>query len=127
MVIIEPHLPLRSRKDRPRMAGRPPISTGALSVGEWSLAAAVWTDCHQHEEINYVLEGELHVECDGSSAVVGPGDFVVVPAGSRARYAAPTYARMVFVYGPSEDGHACSQTDYVELDGSTAWTGTKIT
>ena len=43
-------------------------------------------------EINYVIEGELHVDCDGSGSVVGPGDFVVVPAGSRARYAAPTYA-----------------------------------
>jgi ethanolamine utilization protein EutQ (cupin superfamily) len=120
MVIIEPHLPLRPREDLPRMAGRPPLSTGALIVGEWSLSAAAWTDRHQHEEINHVIEGELHVDCDGSRTVVGPGDFVVVPAGSRARYAAPTYARMVFVYGPSEDGHACSDTEYLELDGSSA-------
>lgn len=116
MMIIEPNVPLRPHEDSPRMAGRPALSTSSLLMGEWSLSAAAWTDRHQHEETNYVLEGELQVECDGTTNVVGPGAFVVVPAGSRARYAAPVYARMLFVYGPSTDGHASSDTEYVELD-----------
>ena len=98
------------------MAGRPRISTGGVVVGEWSLTAAAWTDRHEHDEINYVIEGELHVESDGTTSVIGPGDFVVVPAGSSARYAAPSFARMVFVYGVSSDGHACSDAEYTELD-----------
>lgn len=85
-------------------------------VGEWSLERAAWTDRHEHEEINYVLEGELHVTCDGATVIAGPGDVVRVPAGSPARYAAPAFARMVFVYGPSTDGHATFDAEYTELD-----------
>jgi ethanolamine utilization protein EutQ (cupin superfamily) len=62
-----------------------------------------------------VLEGELHVTCDGRREVILPGYAVVVPAGSLARYAAPIYARMLFVYGPSRDGHAMYDGRYEEL------------
>jgi hypothetical protein len=48
---------------------------------------------------------------------VAPGHAVVVPRGSLARYAAPVYARMLFVYGPSDDGHATSDGRYEELRG----------
>jgi len=92
--------------------------TDDLVIGEWSLTAAAWTDRHQHDEINRVLEGELRVTCDGVTEIVRAGEIVVVPAGSRARYAAPTYARMMFVYGPSADGHAATDTAYEALDGS---------
>ena len=84
-------------------------------MGEWSLTAAAWTDRHQHEETNWVLEGELHVTCDGRTEVVGPGQAVIVPPGALARYAAPVHARMLFVYGPSADGHAMSDGRYEEL------------
>ena len=91
------------------------LSTDDLVIGEWSLTAAAWTDRHQHDEINRVLEGELHVTCDGETVVVHPGEIVWVPAGSKARYAAPTYARMMFIYGPSNDGHAASDTSFEQL------------
>ena len=89
--------------------------TADLVVGEWSLTAAAWTDRHQHEEVNWVLEGELRVTCDGRTAIVRAGSAVVVPAGRRARYAAPVYARMLFVYGPSTDHHAAADELYEEL------------
>jgi hypothetical protein len=38
-----------------------------------------------------------------------------VPPGTPARYAAPVFARMLFVYGPSTDGHAAMDTLYEEL------------
>lgn len=99
--------------------GRERWATGRdVVVGEWSLTRAAWTDRHQHEELNYVIEGELHVSYDGATYVASPGDVVIVPAGRRARYAAPEFARMVFVYGPSTDGHAASDTEYAELDGN---------
>lgn len=85
-------------------------------MGEWSLTRAAWTDRHLHEELNYVIEGELHVTYGGETYVAGPGDVVIVPAGERARYAAPVHARMVFVYGPSSDGHAAYDTEFTELD-----------
>jgi len=43
------------------------------------------------------------------------GRAVVVPPGTLARYAAPVHARMLFVYGPSTDGHAMSDGRYEEL------------
>jgi ethanolamine utilization protein EutQ len=84
-------------------------------MGEWSLTRAAWTDRHQHIEVNYVLEGELHVTFDGATHVARSGETVLVPRGSRARYEAPVFARMLFVYGPSTDGHAATDTEYEEL------------
>ncbi len=96
---------LQARAERPGMAGASPLHTRDLIVGQWSLTAAAWTDRHEHEEVNVVLEGELHVECDGVERIVQPGQAVLVDAGSVARYAAPVYARMLFVYGLSPDGN----------------------
>jgi quercetin dioxygenase-like cupin family protein len=85
-------------------------------LGEWTLERAAWIDRHLHEELNYVIEGELHVTYDDATYVARPGDVVIVPAGRRARYEAPVFARMVFVYGPSDDGHAAFDVEYIELD-----------
>src|SRR3954451_12652208 len=98
--------PMAPRPDRPRVQGRGAVRTDQLVLGEWSLTAAAWTDRHQHEEINLVLEGELHVTYGGTTHVATVGTAVAVPAGELARYEAPTFARMMFIYGPSEDGHA---------------------
>ncbi len=76
-----------------------------VPLGEWELAeGAGFGDCHPHDEVNYVLEGLLIVDCDGQKVVAGPGDVVRVPAGSPAFYSTPEYARMLFVYGANPDG-----------------------
>lgn len=116
MLIPLGNLQLVPRNDTPRIGSGKRALGEHVVVGEWSLDRAAWTDRHLHEEINYVIEGELHVTYDGGTYVAGPGDVVVVPAGSRARYAAPRLARMLFVYGPSSDGHAAHDTEYEELD-----------
>ncbi|MFM8530583.1 MAG: cupin domain-containing protein [Ilumatobacteraceae bacterium] len=85
-------------------------------MGEWSLTHASWTDLHFHEELNYVVEGELHVTYDDQTFVARPGDVVITPAGVCGRYVAPVYARMVFAYGPSTDGHATIAGVYEALD-----------
>lgn len=103
------------RAGRPRMQGGRPVATDQLVVGVWSLTAAAWTDRHQHEETNWVIEGELHVTCERRTEVVRTGQAVIIPPGARARYAAPVYARMLFVYGPASDGHAATDTRYEEL------------
>ena len=96
------------------MGGGRRITTDQLVIGEWSLTAAAWTDRHHHEETNWVLDGELRVTSGGETAVVPAGSAVIVPAGELARYEAPVYARMLFVYGPSTDGHAAYDTEYEE-------------
>lgn len=75
---------------------------GGFALSEWELERAAWTDLHHHDEVNVVVEGELHVECDGKTVVAKPGDSVRVRAGHLGRYSAPKYARMVAVYGPNQ-------------------------
>lgn len=58
-----------------------------------------------------LVEGELHVECDGQTVVVGPRGTVRVPAGKVGRYSAPVYARTFAIYGPNPNG---SKTEYGE-------------
>jgi len=65
-----------------------------------------------HAEINYVLEGELHVEADGQTVVLGPGDCVRVAPGETGRYWAPTYARMLALYGANPEGAPTDATQY---------------
>lgn len=45
------------------------------------------------------------------------GDRVAGPAGRRARYEAPCHARMLYVYDPSDDGHATIEGTCEELNG----------
>lgn len=82
----------------------PPEGWSQPALGEWELHGSEFGDRHQHDEVNYVLDGRLIVECDGERVEAGPGDVVRVPAGHAAYYSAPEYARMLFVYGPNPDG-----------------------
>jgi len=93
--------------------GEAPRPDGAFV--EWELRGAGWQDRHPHSEINYILDGELHVEADGQTVVLGPGDCVRVASGESGRYWAPTYARMVAVYGANPDGAPTDTTQYWEI------------
>lgn len=119
-VELIPHAPLTHRAElmpgRAIIAPPGPAWTG-LALMEWELTAAAWTDRHPHDEVNYVLEGELHVESDGATVVARPGDTVRVPAGSRATYAAPGHARMLAIYGPNPEGAESGDFAYRRLDG----------
>jgi uncharacterized cupin superfamily protein len=81
-------------------------------LSEWELRAAHWTDRHEHDELNYVLEGELHVESDGVTVVGRAGDVVRVLGGSTGHYWTPSYARMLAVYGPNPDGTLTTESSY---------------
>jgi ethanolamine utilization protein EutQ (cupin superfamily) len=91
------------------------MERAGLVIGEWSLTGAAWTDLHRHDEITVVLEGELRVSTSTERVTLRAGDRVAVPAGRRARYEAPRYARMLYIYGPSDDGHATIEGTYEEL------------
>ena len=120
-VVLLPQAPLTPGVDE-AMPGRKiidqpgPAWTG-FALMEWELTAAEWTDRHPHDEVNYVLAGELHVESDGMTVVAGPGDTVLVEAGSQARYAAPAYARMLAIYGPNPEGLDSTDFAFRRLDG----------
>jgi ethanolamine utilization protein EutQ (cupin superfamily) len=113
-----PNVPLTERDP---MLGRDIISpqpegwTG-IAMSEWVLDKAEWIDRHPHLEVNYVLEGELHVESDGTTVIAGPGDTVVVEANAQGRYFAPAYARMLAIYGPNPGGEESDSFSYRSLD-----------
>ena len=91
------------------MSSRPVFgsSTGAWTqpvMTEWELRGAQWTDEHPYDEFNYVLDGELHVECEGVVAIARAGDLVRVTAHSRGRYFAPRHARMLAIYDHNPAG-----------------------
>jgi hypothetical protein len=84
-------------------------------VFDWELRAAGWQDLHQYDELNYIIDGELHVECNGHEIVAGKGDLVRVPGGSTGRYWAPDYAHMVSLYGPNPDGSETEKAEYWDI------------
>jgi len=92
-----------------------PESWSDFVLSEWELERIGWTDLHPHDETNIVVEGELHVECDGETVVVGPRGTVRVPAGKVGRYWAPVYARMIAVYGPNPSGAKTEYGEYWEI------------
>lgn len=75
-----------------------------LAMGEWQLDHAGFGDRHPYDEVNYVLEGELEVECDGVVLRAGPGEVIRVPASTPAFYRAHDRARMLYIYGPNPEG-----------------------
>jgi ethanolamine utilization protein EutQ (cupin superfamily) len=117
-VTLIPGTPLDEREDV--TAGRTiidadPAGWTGVALSEWELTAAVWTDRHPHDEINYVLAGELHVESDGETVIARAGDTVWVRAGSTGIYTAPVHARMLAIYGPNPDGAESDSFEYREL------------
>jgi len=118
-VSIIPHVPLTEREPMPGrdiIAAQPQGWTG-IAMSEWVLDKAEWIDRHPHLEVNYVLEGELHVESGGQTVVATAGDTVVVEANAKGRYYAPVYARMLAIYGPNPDGAESDSFAYKEYDG----------
>lgn len=120
-VTLLPGAPLTVKSaERQRMRSRwirPPRTEGwaDFAMSEWELTGAGWADYHPHTETNLVLDGELHVECRGTTVVAAAGDTVIVPAGHVGRYWAPTYARMIAIYGPNPDAEQSDVVDYWEI------------
>lgn len=116
-----PAKPMKLMKDEwPRLRcrfinGDPVGRWGDLILSEWELEACGWEDFHPHSETNFVLEGELHVQSEGKTVILRPGDSARVNPGQLGRYWAPVYARMVTTYGPNPEGVESHSFRYFEL------------
>lgn len=84
-------------------------------LSEWELNACGWEDFHPHSETNFVLKGELYVESEGKTVILGPGDTARVNPGQLGRYWAPVYAHMVTIYGPNPEGLESHSFRYFEF------------
>jgi hypothetical protein len=99
----------------------PPVPGGwsEPALFEWELTAESWTDEHPHSEYNFVIAGQLFVESGGVTVEAKAGDLVRVPARTVGRYWAPTYARLLAIYGPSK-GEPSKCLGYEKLNNSEA-------
>ena len=86
------------------------------ALSEWELSSAGFSDHPPHDEVTFVLEGELHIRVEETTVVGKPGDTITVPAGSTGHYWAPRYARMLGIYGPNPEGEPSEYLDYWEID-----------
>jgi ethanolamine utilization protein EutQ len=66
----------------------------------WENAFFPWT--LNYDEVNVVLEGELHVKTASSTTIGKPGDVVFIPKGSSVEFGTPTHVRYVYVTYPAE-------------------------
>jgi ethanolamine utilization protein EutQ len=76
-----------------------PMAAGVMSLRE---GAFPWT--LDYDEVEYVLEGELHLTCGDQVVVARPGDVVAVPRGSSITFGTPSWARFLYVTYPADWG-----------------------
>ena len=73
-----------------------PIAAGFMA---WSKASFPWT--LDYDEIDLVLEGELHIRCGGQTLIGRSGDVLYIPKGSRIEFGTPTAVRFFYVTYPA--------------------------
>ncbi len=103
--------PFPARIDRPRMdvrlrdvvtgADGLPIAAGIMSLREGSFAWHL-----DYDEVEYVIEGELHITTTSdASVVVGrPGDVIAIPKGTAITFGTPSWAKFLYVTYPADWG-----------------------
>lgn len=74
-----------------------PIAAGVMSLREGSFP---WT--LDYDEVEYVIEGELHIRTDDQLVVGRPGDLIAVPKGSRISFGTPSWAKFLYVTYPAD-------------------------
>lgn len=66
----------------------------------WENAFFPWT--LTYDEINVVLEGELHVKTASGTSIAKPGDIIFIPKGSSVEFGTPTHVRYIYVTYPAD-------------------------
>ncbi|POR02240.1 hypothetical protein AU468_06520 [Alkalispirochaeta sphaeroplastigenens] len=74
-----------------------PLAAGFLSLQKGSFP---WT-FHYHE-VQYVLEGELHIGTKEGTIVGKPGDILYVPHGTAITFGTPSWAKLFYVTYPAD-------------------------
>lgn len=66
---------------------------------QWENAFFPWT--LNYDEVDLVLEGELHIRQNGETLVGKPGDLLFIPKGSSIEFGTPTRVRFLYVAWPA--------------------------
>jgi ethanolamine utilization protein EutQ len=78
-----------------------PMAVGVMSLREGSFP---WT--LDYDEVEYVIEGELHITTADQAVVGHPGDVIAVPKGSSITFGTPSWTRFLYVTYPADWGGA---------------------
>jgi ethanolamine utilization protein EutQ len=66
----------------------------------WENAFFPWT--LNYDEVNVVLEGELHVKTASGTTIAKPGEVIFIPKNSSVEFGTPTHVRYVYITYPVE-------------------------
>ncbi|UYZ83661.1 ethanolamine utilization acetate kinase EutQ [Entomomonas sp. E2T0] len=81
------------------MIGTADNSNMAAGYMAWENAFFPWT--LNYDEINIVLEGELHICHNNEVKIAKAGDLIFIPKGSSIQFGTPTKVRFVYVSWPA--------------------------
>ena len=74
-------------------------SSMAAGFMQWENAFLPWT--LNYDEVDMVLEGELHVRHEGETMVAKAGDVMFIPKGSSIEFGTPSTVRFLYVAWPA--------------------------
>lgn len=74
-------------------------SSMAAGFMQWDNAFFPWT--LNYDEIDMVLDGELHVRHEGETMIAKAGDVMFIPKGSSIEFGTPTTVRFLYVAWPA--------------------------
>lgn len=74
-----------------------PMAAGFMSLHKGSFP---WT--LDYDEIEYVIEGELHITTVQGVTIGRPGDVIYVPKGTTITFGTPSWARFLYVTFPAQ-------------------------
>jgi ethanolamine utilization protein EutQ len=74
----------------------------AMAAGMMSLREGSFPWTLDYDEVDYVIEGELHITTADQKVVGRPGDVIAVPKGSSVTFGTPSWARFLYVTYPAD-------------------------
>lgn len=78
-----------------------------LSLGMVEIAAGTTMPVHhhEHEQISYMLEGQLNMECGGVSYSLTPGSVLLIPSNTPHGAYAVTDCKLIDVFSPVREDY----------------------
>lgn len=74
-------------------------SSMAAGYMAWENAFFPWT--LNYDEVDVILEGELHIRCQGETTIGKAGDIMFIPKGSSIEFGTPTKVRFAYIAWPA--------------------------
>lgn len=73
-----------------------------LGAGVMEITASTFPWWPEYDEIDYVLEGTLEIQCCGQTVRAKQGELLLIPKGSEIHFSAPDYAKFLYFTYPAD-------------------------